>query len=62
MPRAHPKLSLIGSAAKFGRRFPEDQTTAEEPFVALFNVVGIGIGNEVLRNILFRALRWHDRN
>jgi hypothetical protein len=37
----HLQLSLIGSAAKFDRRFPLEQTTAKKPFVALFDVVGI---------------------
>lgn len=38
------RLSLIGSAAKFGRIFPLDQTTAKKTFVALFDVVGDMIG------------------
>jgi hypothetical protein len=62
VPRAHLQLGLIGSAAKFGGWFPVDQATPEKPFVALFNVVGVGIGDGILRNSLFRALRVHDRN
>jgi hypothetical protein len=40
---SHPylQLNLIGSAAKFGKGFSLEQTTAKKPFVALLDVVGI---------------------
>ena len=60
--RAQLQLGLIRSATKFGGGFPVDQTAAEEPFVALFDVVGVGIGDGAFRNGLLRALRLCDRN
>ena len=39
--RAQLQLRLIGPATKFGRRLPANQASTEEPFVALFDVVGI---------------------
>ena len=39
-----------------------NQAAAEEPFGALFDVVGIGVADWVLRNGLLRSLRMNDRN
>jgi hypothetical protein len=60
--RAQLKLHLVGSTSKFGRGFSVEQSTAVKPFVALFDVVGVGIDDGTLRNRLFRALRAHNRN
>ena len=45
MLRAHLQLGLIGAAAEFRRRLPVNQASAEEPFVALLDVIGIGVRN-----------------
>jgi hypothetical protein len=60
--RAHLQLGLISSPTKFSGGFPVDESAAEEPFGALFDVVAIGAGDWVLRNGLLRTLRLNDRN
>jgi hypothetical protein len=45
--RPHLQLGLIGSSAKFGRCHSVDQASAEEPFVALLHVIGVGLGDGV---------------
>src|SRR5579864_8950482 len=62
MPSPHLQFGLIGSSAKFGRWHSANQAPAEEPFVTLFKVVGVCIGDAILRNCLLRALRPHYRN
>ena len=62
MLRAHLQLGLIGSATKFGRTFPVNQTPAEKPLAALFDVVGVGVRDGIFGNGLLRALRLCDRN
>src|SRR5271165_3469854 len=59
---AHPKLRLISSATKFSRRFSVDQTSAEKPFAALSDVIGISMGDWAFGNSLLCALRPCTRN
>lgn len=51
------ELRLIGTATEIGGRFSTNDATAEEPLVALSDVVGVGVGNGGLRDGLPGALR-----
>ena len=56
MLRAHLKLRLIRLATEFSRILSPHETPAKEPFIALFDVVGVGIPYGSCGERLLRAL------
>jgi len=53
----HLELGLIGAAAELGRGFAGNEASAEEPLIALLDVVGVGIGDWSVGDCLTSALR-----
>ena len=56
----HLELGLIGAAAEFGGGFAGDEASAEKPFAALLYVVGVGVRDGSVRELLLRALAQGD--
>ena len=60
--RAQLQRCLIGTTTKLGGGLPADHASAKEPFVTLFDMLGIRVSDGIFRDSLLRALRLHDRN
>jgi hypothetical protein len=58
--RSHLKFGLICSSPKLCGWHARNDASAEEPFVALIDVVCIGVRDVVLGNALLCALRFSD--
>jgi hypothetical protein len=58
----HLQLVLIGSVAQFGGGFAGDEASAEKPFAALLDVVGVRVSDGSVQELLFRALAQGDRS